>query len=326
MRGNFCLNEIFVYHFIEIALCVQQIVHCIKHDLRFRELACALSDAGFDLVVDQQRRFAVKDDLDRAVHTAGNDFGRRCAVVTIDRRCAATPHDKATGDFYVGQRDLAVRNTVADDEIAVNGHVLQFNVLGADEQIALVILRIAAALGDIGLDDVEIELRKFCSCDVGLRDKPLRAAMHITGCDHCFHVRQRPFGHFLGIRKLGQIRLGVIVKIELQGSCHNCNGLLTSDGPIRLHAGGGNTVIRSHLDGECDIFVVPLGFCNVLVRRNVRSFITAKRPICNSRHFRTGQQPVGVKLRLGFAVKQAVIYSRRHGFGVPRFGVHILKI
>ena len=150
--------------------------------------------------------------------------------------------------------------------------------------------------------------------------------MHITGCDHCFHVRQRPFGHFLGIRKLGQIRLGVIVKIKLQSSCDDRNGFLTGDCPIRLHAGGGDTVIRPHLDGEGDIFVVPLGFCNVLVRRNVRSFITAKRPICNGSHFRTGQQTVGVKLRLGFAVKQAIIHSGRHGFGVPRFGVHILKI
>ena len=203
MRGDLCLNEIFVYHLIEIALRIQQIVHRVKHDLRFREFSCALGDAGFDLVVNQQRRFTVKDNLDRPVHTAGNDFGCRCAVVTINRRCAAAPHDKATGDFYIGQRDLAVCNAVADDEIAVNGHVLQFNVLGADKQIALVALRIAAVLSDIGLDDVEIELRKFCSCDVGLRDKPLRAAMHITGCDHCFHVRQRPFGHFLRIRKLG---------------------------------------------------------------------------------------------------------------------------
>ena len=150
--------------------------------------------------------------------------------------------------------------------------------------------------------------------------------MHITGCDHCFHVRQRPFGHFLGIRKLGQIRLGVIVQIELQSSCDDRNGFLTGDCPIRLHAGGGDTVIRPHLDGEGYIFVVPLGFCNVLVRRNVCRFITAKRPVCNGSHFRTGQQPVGVKLRPGFTVKQAVIYSRRHGFGVPRFGVHILEI
>ena len=150
--------------------------------------------------------------------------------------------------------------------------------------------------------------------------------MHITGCDHCFHVRQRPFGHFLGIRKLGQIRLGVIVKIKLQSSCDDRNGFLTGDCPIRLHAGGGDTVIRPHLDGEGYIFVVPLGFCNVLVRRNVRCFVTAKGTVCNSRHFRTGQQTVGVKLRPGFTVKQAVIYSRRHGFGVPRFGVHILKI
>ena len=326
MRGDLCLNEILVYHLIEIALRIQQIVHRVKHDLRFREFSCALGDAGFDLVVNQQRRFAVKNDLDRPVHTAGNDFGCRCAVVTIDRRCAATPHDKASGDFYVGQRDLAVRNTVADDEIAVNGHILQFNVLGADKKIALVVLRIAAALGDIRLDDVEIELCKLGSCDIGLRDKTLCAAMHITCCNHCLHVRQCPCRHFLRIRKLGQIRLGVIIQIKLQSSCHNCNGLLTGDCPIRLHAAGGNAVIRSHLDGECDIFVVPLGFCNVLVRRNVRSFITAKRPVCNGSHFRTGQQPVGVKLRLGFAVKQAVIYSRRHGFGVPRFGVHILEI
>ena len=150
--------------------------------------------------------------------------------------------------------------------------------------------------------------------------------MHITSCNHYSHVRQRPCGHFLGIRKLGQIRLCVVIQIKLQSSCHNCNGLLTSDGPIRLHAAGGNAVIRSHLDGEGYIFVVPLGFCNVLVRRDVRCFITTERPICNSRHFRTGQQPVGVKLRPGFTVKQAVIYSRRHGFGVPRFGVHILEI
>ena len=326
MRGDLCLNEILVYHLIEIALRVQEVIHCVKHDLRFREFACALCNAGFDFVVDQQCRFAVKDDLDRTVHTAGNDFGCHCAVVTINRRCAATPHDKASGDFYVGQRNFSVCNAVADDEIAVNGHVLQFNVLGADKQIALVVLRIAAALGDIGLDDVEIELRKFCSCDVGLRDKPLRAAMHITGCDHCFHVRQRPFGHFLGIRKLGQIRLGVIVKIKLQSSCDDRNGFLTGDCPIRLHAAGGNAVIRSHLDGECDIFVVPLGFCNVLVRRNVRSFITAKRPICNGSHFRTGQQPVGVKLRLGFAVKQAIIHSGGYRLRVPCFCVHILKI
>ena len=150
--------------------------------------------------------------------------------------------------------------------------------------------------------------------------------MHITGCDHCFHVRQRPFGHFLGIRKLGQIRLGVIVKIKLQSSCDDRNGFLTGDCPIRLHAGGGDTVIRPHLDGEGYIFVVPLGFCNVLVRRNVRCFVTAKGTVCNSRHFCTGQQTVGVKLRPGFTVKQAVIYSRGHGFGVPRFGVHILEI
>ena len=326
MRGDLCLNEIFVYHLIEIALRIQQIVHRVKHDLRFREFSCALGDAGFDLVVNQQCRFAVKDDLDRSVHTAGNDFGCRCAVVTIDRRCAAAPHDKAAGDFYVGQRDLAVRNTVADDEIAVNGHILQFDIFCADKQIALVVLRIAAVFGDIGLDDVEIELRKFCSCDVGLRDKPLRAAMHITGCDHCFHVRQRPCGNILGIRKLGQIRLGVIIQIKLQSSCHNCNGLLTGDCPIRLHAGGGDTVIRPHLDGEGYIFVVPLGFCNVLVRRNVRCFVTAKGTVCNSRHFRTGQKTVGVKLRLGLTVQKPIIHSGGSRFRVPCFCVHILKI
>ena len=326
MRGYFCLNEIFVYHLIEIALRVQEVIHCVKHDLRFREFACALCDAGFDFVVDQQCRFAVKNDLDRPVHTAGNDFGCRCAVVTIDRRCAATPHDKATGDFYVGQRDLAVRNTVADDEIAVNGHVLQFNVLGADKQIALVVLRIAAALGDIGLDDVEIELRELRPRDIGLRNKSLRAAVYITSCNHCSHVRQRPCGNILRIRKLGQIRLGVIVKIKLQSSCHNCNGLLTSDCPIRLHAGGGDTVIRPHLDGEGYIFVVPLGFCNVLVRRNVCRFITAKRPIRNGSHFRTGQQTIGVKLRLGLTVQKPIIHSGGYRFRVPRFGVHILEI
>ena len=150
--------------------------------------------------------------------------------------------------------------------------------------------------------------------------------MHITGCDHCFHVRQRPSGHFLRICKLGQIRLGVIVKIKLQSSCDDRNGLLTGDCPIRLHTAGGNAVIRSHLDGECDIVVVPLALGNVLVRRNVRCFVTAKGTVCNGSHFRTGQQSVGVKLRPGFTVKQAVIYSRGYGFGVPRFGVHILKI
>ena len=30
--------------------------------------------------------------------------------------------------------------------------------------------------------------------------------------------------------------------------------------------------------------------------------------------------------KLAIWVKQAVIYSRGHGFGVPRFGVHILEI
>ena len=150
--------------------------------------------------------------------------------------------------------------------------------------------------------------------------------MHITGCDHCSHVRQRPSGHFLRIRKLGQIRLGVVIQIKLQSSCHNCNGLLTGDCPIRLHAGGGDTVIRPHLDGEGYIFVVPLGFCNVLVRRNVRCFVTAKGTVCNGSHFRTGQQPVGVKLRLGFAVKQAIIHSGGYRLRVPRFGVHILEI
>ena len=150
--------------------------------------------------------------------------------------------------------------------------------------------------------------------------------MHITGCDHCFHVRQRPSGHFLRICKLGQIRLGVIVKIKLQSSCDDRNGFLTGDCPIRLHAAGGNAVIRSHLDGECYIFVVPLGFCNVLVRRNVRCFVTAKGTVCNGSHFRTGQQPVVVKLRLGFAVKQAIIHSGGYRLRVPCFCVHILKI
>lgn len=79
MRGDLCLNEILVYHLIEIALRIQQIVHRVKYNLCFRELACALGDTGFDLVIDQQRRFAVKNDLDRAVHTAGDDFGCRCA-------------------------------------------------------------------------------------------------------------------------------------------------------------------------------------------------------------------------------------------------------
>ena len=150
--------------------------------------------------------------------------------------------------------------------------------------------------------------------------------MHITGCDHCFHVRQRPCGNILGIRKLGQIRLGVIVKIKLQSSCDDRNGFLTSDCPIRLHAGGGDTVIRPHLDGEGYIFVVPLGFCNVLIRRNVRCFVTAKRPICNGCHFRTGQQSVGVKLRLGLTVQKPIIHSGGCRFRVPRFGVHILEI
>ena len=150
--------------------------------------------------------------------------------------------------------------------------------------------------------------------------------MHITSCNHCSHVRQRPCGNILRIRKLGQIRLGVIIQIKLQSSCDDRNGLLTGDCPIRLHAGGGDTVIRPHLDGEGYIFVVPLGFCNVLVRRNVRCFVTAKGTVCNGSHFRTGQQPVGVKLRLGFAVKQAIIHSGGYRFRVPRFGVHILEI
>ena len=326
MRGDLCLNEILVYHLIEVALRVQEVIYCIKHDLCFREFACALDDTCFDLVIDQQRRFAVKNDLDRSVHTAGNDFGCRCAIAAIDRRCAAAPHDKASGDFYIGQRDLAIRSAAADDEIAVNGHILQFDIFRADKQIALVVLRIAAAFGDIGLDDVEVELCKLRSRDVGLWRKPLRATMHITGCDHCSHVRQRPCGNILGIRKLGQIRLGVIVKIKLQSSCDNRNGLLTGDCPIRLHAGGGDTVIRPHLDGECDIFVVPLGFCNVLVRRNVRCFVTAKGTVCNGCHFCTGQQTVGVKLRLGLTVQKPIIHSGGYRFRVPRFGVHILEI
>ena len=150
--------------------------------------------------------------------------------------------------------------------------------------------------------------------------------MHITCCDHCLHVRQRPCGNILRIRKLGQIRLGVIIQIKLQSSCDDRNGLLTGDCPIRLHAAGGNAVIRSHLDSQGDIIVVPLALGNVLIRRNVRCFVTAKGTVCNSRHFCTGQQPVGVKLRLGFAVKQAIIHSGGYRFRVPRFGVHILEI
>ena len=150
--------------------------------------------------------------------------------------------------------------------------------------------------------------------------------MHITGCDHCFHVRQRPSGHFLRIRKFGQIRLCVIIQIKLQSSCDDRNGLLTGNCPIRLHTAGGNAVIRSHLDSECDVVVVPLALGNVFVCGDVRCFVTAKRSICNGCHFCTGQKTVGVKLRFGFAVKQAIIHSRGHGFGIPRFGIHILKI
>ena len=41
-----------------------------------------------------------------------------------------------------------------------------------------------------------------------------------------------------GISGCREIRLGVIVKIKLQSSCDDRNGLLTGDCPIRLHAGG----------------------------------------------------------------------------------------
>ena len=150
--------------------------------------------------------------------------------------------------------------------------------------------------------------------------------MHITGCNHCSHVRQRPCENILRIRKLGQIRLGVIIQIKLQSSCDDRNGLLTGDCPIRLHAAGGNAVIRSHLDSQGDIIVVPFSFGHVSVCGDVRNLITTERPICNGSHFRTGQQSVGVKLRPGFAVKQAIIHSGGYRFRVPCFCVHILEI
>ena len=48
---------------IELLLGFAQAGNIVKNDLRFRVLLRALGDTGFDLVIDQQRRFAVEMTL-----------------------------------------------------------------------------------------------------------------------------------------------------------------------------------------------------------------------------------------------------------------------
>ena len=150
--------------------------------------------------------------------------------------------------------------------------------------------------------------------------------MNVACADHRAHIGQRPCGDFVTIRKFGQIRLRIRIVVQFQRSRYNGHGFFARDGRVGSHRRAGTAVIRPHLDGERHVFVIPLGFCNVLVLRNVSRFVAAERPVDNRSHLRTGHISVRVDNGAGFAVKQTVIYGGAYSFGVPRFCVIVLEI
>ena len=148
--------------------------------------------------------------------------------------------------------------------------------------------------------------------------------MDIVSAYHRANIGQRPAGNVLFICKFGQICFCVCVVVQLQRSGYNGHRFLPADRCIRGHCRRTAANIRPHLDGEGYILVVPLAIGYVLVLTDVRGFIAPERAVDDSR--RAGHVAIGIEDGTGFAVKQAIIYSRTDRFGIPCGTVIILKI
>ena len=169
-------------------------------------------------------------------------------------------------------------------------------------------------------------LRKFRARDVIQRFQTFCASVDIVRTDHCSDVGQRPVGNLAVVGEYGQIRFGIRIVVQFQRTGNDRHSLLTRDRRVRGHCRAAASVVCAHLDGERNIFVVPLVLGNVLVLRNIRRLVAAERPVDDRGHFCAGHIAIRVKRRTGFAVKQAVIHSGANRFGVPCGTVIVLEI
>ena len=179
---------------------------------------------------------------------------------------------------------------------------------------------------DIVLDDVCENLRELGAGDVVLRRKNFSSAVNVIRTDHRSHIRQRPVGNLAAVRERGQVCFCVSVIIQLQRSRHNRHSLLPGDGSIWRHARIASTVVGSHLDGEGNIIVVPLGFRHILILRNVRLLVAAKRAVDDCGHLRARHVAVWIDDCAGFSVKQTIVHGGADRFCIPCSTVIVLEI
>ena len=97
----------------------------------------ALCDTNLDCVNHGEGGVSVINDFDRIVYTGYDNSRHICAVIAVDRFCAAAPHEQPPSDVHVVQHDFSIRYTAADDKITIHGQVFQFNVSSANQYAAL---------------------------------------------------------------------------------------------------------------------------------------------------------------------------------------------
>ena len=224
------------------------------------------------------------------------------------------------------QRDLAVRDAVSKNEVAVNGQIFQGHVSAANEKTPFVVLLVCARSCDVSFDDVVKDLRELSSCNGVLRSEAVGTAVDVTRTDHGLDVRQRPVGNLAAVRKFGEIRFAVPFQIELQRSCHHGHGFLSGDGRVRSHGCTAAAIVGTHLDGQSYVVVVPLGFGYVLILADVCNFVAAEGAVDDGRHLCAGQIAVRVDNAVSLAVEQSVVHSSRDGFSIPSRLVKVFEI
>ena len=254
---------------VEVFLGFAETADIVKNDFRFLVLLRAFCDTNLDCVNDRESGISVINDLDGIVYAGYDNSGHIRPSVAVHGFCTAAPDKQSALDGHVIERDFSVCCAAADDEVAVYGHVLERHFVGANENAAFNVLVISALGHDVSADDVVKNLRELGSGDIVQRSKDFAAAVNVVCTDHRAHIGQRPVGNLAAVGERGQICFGVRIVVQFQRTGNNRHGFLPRDRRIRSHGRSRPTVVSTHLHGHCNVFVIPLGFCNVLVLADV---------------------------------------------------------
>ena len=241
----------------------------VKDDLGFLVLFGALRNANFDRVNHGEGGVSVINDFHGIIHTGNHNLRHLRAVVAVHGFRAAAPDKQSALDGHVVERNLAVSRAAANDEVTIHGQVFQLYIVGADQDATFNILVISTLGHNVSTNDVMENLRKFRARDVIQRRKDFAATMDIVCTDHRAHIRHRPVGNLASVGERRQIRFGIRIIVQFQRTGNDRHSLLTRDRRIRSHGRSRPTVVSTHLHGHCNVFVIPFGFCNVLVLADV---------------------------------------------------------